>query len=310
MNEIIDKLVIRLLFILFISCILFLYRYAHLLLYPSSKKQMTKNFYVSENESDTLHFFGRIIGLTLILSQMQFNEFQSLWINLLNFLTWSTASIIIYLLSIYLIESIILSNFVYDDEIIKRKNMSYSVVCFANSLSIAFLLKNLVQNSEKSLVILTILWLYSLVLLGLGTKLFKFVSKLPFNKLMIQKNLSLSFSYLGYILGITLILITSFDQDHSDLVSYCVQVLLKALLGCLIFPIVQFMIKRVFKLFVEDYSEEKEYKTKKTSHATKLQNDSFTFGQGIYEGSTYMATSLLTSIIIGQIYFGSIYPFF
>ncbi|MDH5414009.1 MAG: hypothetical protein OEW87_07720, partial [Flavobacteriaceae bacterium] len=75
MNEIFDKLVIRVLFTLFIIIALFLYKYAHIIFYPSNKKQILKKFYPSENYVDTLHIFSRLIGVALIFSTLEFNEY-------------------------------------------------------------------------------------------------------------------------------------------------------------------------------------------------------------------------------------------
>ena len=42
MNEIFDKLIIRILFTIFICIALVIYKYAHLIFYPSQKKQLLK----------------------------------------------------------------------------------------------------------------------------------------------------------------------------------------------------------------------------------------------------------------------------
>jgi len=39
-------------------------------------------------------------------------------------------------------------------------------------------------------------------------------------------------------------------------------------------------------------------------------NENLYLGQGIYEGALFLTCAFLTSVIIGQIHFGTIYPFF
>ena len=75
MNEVFDKLLIRFLFTLFICISLFIYKYAHVIFYPSNKKQILKKIYPSENYVDTLHIFSRLIGISMIFSVLEFNNF-------------------------------------------------------------------------------------------------------------------------------------------------------------------------------------------------------------------------------------------
>lgn len=299
MNEIFDKLLIRFLFTLFICIALVLYKYAHTLFYPRGKKQVYKDFYPTKNPADTLHLFARIIGIAMIFSILEFNEYIGVMIGSFHFFIWGTISFSLYLISIYITESIILSNFNYLDEVHKKKNYAYSVVCFFNAISLAYIIRTVVRESEMSLVLLVILWLFALVLYGFATKLFKFISELSFNKLLIQKKVGLGISYAGYLLATTIILTSAFSHEHYDITSYCIQVLLKTILGALILPLFRMGIVWVFNI-------------KKDHEAEDFpQNESSPIlGQGIFEGAVFVTSALLTSIIIGQIHFGTIYPFF
>lgn len=294
MNEIFDKLLIRFLFTLFICIALFIYKYAHTIFYPSAKKQILKKIYPSENSADTLHVFSRLIGIALIFSTLEFNEYVGIFISSFHFFIWSIIGIILYLLSIYIMESVVFYNFEYTDEILKKKNMSYAIVSFSMSICIALIIRTIFRESESSLVILLVLWLFSLVLFGFSTKLFGYVSTLPFNSLMIQKNLGLAFSYGGFLFGATIIIISAFSHEHHDITGYSVQVILKTLLGALILPIFMYGVKYVFKISTKEHE------------SSDLNN----LGFGIYEGAVFLTASLLTAIIIGQIHFGTIYPFF
>ena len=294
MNEIFDKLLIRFLFTVFICIALLLYKYAHTIFYPSAKKQVLNKIYPSENVADTLHVFSRLIGISLIFSTLEFNEYIGIFISSFHFFVWSTIGLILYLLSIYVMESIIFYNFQYVDEVLKKKNLAYGIISFTVSVCLAYIIRTVFKESETSLIIVFILWLFAMVLFGLSSKLYKFVSKLSFNSLMIQKNIGLSLSYSGFLLGTTVIISSAFSHEHHDITSYTIQVILKTLLGALILPIFRFGIVTVFKI-------------QESSTATP---DEGNLGHGIYEGATFLTSAILTSIIIGQIHFGTIYPFF
>ena len=294
MNEIFDKLLIRVLFTVFICLSLILYKYAHIFFYPSTKKQALKKFFPSENEVDTLHIFGRLIGIALIYSSLEFNEYIGVFISSFHFFVWGILSFCLYLISIWMLDSIILYNFEYKDEVLKKKNYSYGVISFALSICLALILRTVIKESESSLVILFILWFFSLTLFGLSNKLYKYVSKLNFNSLMIQKSMGLSISYSGFILGAAIIIISSFDHDHTNLINYLVQILLKIILGAFIFPIFKFGINYAFKIQVDkEIKDHSEYD-----------------GYGIYEGCSFLMAAILCSVIVEQIHFGTIYPFF
>ncbi|MCT4642044.1 MAG: hypothetical protein N4A33_07060 [Bacteriovoracaceae bacterium] len=297
MNEIFDKLLIRILFTLFICVAMFLYKYAHIIFYPSKKKQVLRKIYPSENSADTLHLFGRLIGIAIIFSALEFNQYAGFAVSVSHFFIWGSLGLIIYLLSLWMIESIIFYNFVYKDEVIKKENLSYALVSFTTAISIAFLIKNIFNESEKSIIILTILWFYKLVLFGFLSKIYRFVSKLNFNSLMIQKNLSLGASYSGFILGISIILVSSMSNEHTELLFFLAQIFLKVLISSFVFPLFKLGINYIFKI---------QANSSKSDDITQLKEVGF----GIYEGSTFITSALLTSIIIEQIHFGTIYPFF
>ena len=297
MNDILDKLVIRLLFVLFICTAFFIYKYLHLIFYPSTKKQVFELKNLDTNPADIIHFFSRIIGLSLIFTAIEFKEYQGILICSLNFFVLGIISIIIYLISILLIESILFYNFLYEDEIKTRKNIPYAIISFSNAISLALLVKKILIESERSLIILIILWLYILTMFGLFTKLYEKVSEFNFNKNIIQKKYSLALSYSGYVYGFTIILLEAFNEVHTNVGQYISGVFLKSLLALLIFPIFWKALKLIFKINLdpEDFDR------------TSSQH---TLSMGIYEMAIFISCSILTSIILGKIYFGTIYPSF
>jgi hypothetical protein len=145
------------------------------------------------------------------------------------------------------------------------------------------------------------LWLYMLVILGFSIKYFTFISKLSFNRLLIQKNLSLSFSYGGFTLGAGLIVASCFDQEHYDITVFMVQVLLKATLSLIIFPLFKKGLMRIFPIRIGRDERHLEGEVD-----TEMQS----LGYGFYEGCVFISGAILTTMIVNQIQFGTIYPFF
>ena len=90
MNEIFDRLLIRIILVGVVCTVLFIYKYAHVLFYPSMKQQMTKRFYPSENPADTIHLFSRLVGFTIILSSLGFDESHGVFLSIFHFLVWGT----------------------------------------------------------------------------------------------------------------------------------------------------------------------------------------------------------------------------
>ncbi len=300
MAEIFDRLLIRILLTGFVCLMIYLYRYAHVLFYPTVKRQILKKIHPAENPADTLHMFSRLVGIALIFSSMTFNESSGVILSVFHFVLWGTIAVILYLVSLYIIESVVLYNFDYADEILKRKNMSYAVVSLCHSLVMAYLTRTILIEAENSLVILLVLWLYMLVIAGFSVKYYHFITKLSFNRMMIQKNLAISFSYIGYSLGAAFIISSCFDQEHYDITIYCIQVLLKTVLALIIFPLFKRGIQKIFpiKLGGDDRM------------STHFESDQQSLGYGFYEGCLFLTAAILTTMIVNKIQFGTIYPFF
>ncbi len=300
MAEIFDRLLMRLILAAFVCVMIYLYRYAHVLFYPTVKRQVLKRINPAENPADSLHLFSRLVGIAVIFSSITFNESSGVFLSLFHLAVWGTLAIVLYLLSLYIVESVVFYNFDYTDEVLKRKNMSYAVISLCHALVIAYLTRTVMIESENSLVILLVLWLYMLVIVGFSVKYFTYISKLSFNRLLIQKNLSLCFSYGGFTLGAGVIIASCFDQEHYDITVYCIQVLLKTVLSLIIFPIFK---KGLVRIFPIKLGEER-------GHESHVEADMQSLGYGFYEGSLFIAGAILTTMIVNRIQFGTIYPFF
>lgn len=303
MNEIFDKLIIRIFFTVVICILIFVYKYAHAFLYPSSRVQLFKRFFPSQNSADTIHLFSRLLGLGLIFSNFYFYLSDGITFALFDFTTRAIFIFLLYILSNYIIESIVLYNFDYHDEIIKRKNYSYSVIAFVHSIGIGYLLKTILSVSanssvKESLVLIVFLWLFSMVLLGFATKTYFLISKLPFNRLLIQKNMCLAFSYGGFFWAWTIVISSSMGHYLENIKWFAIQVILKILLASIIFPIFRKGLIWTFKI-QDDLTP-----------ASKADGTGFELGYGIYEGVLFLTAAFLTTVITEQIRFGTFYPVF
>ncbi len=298
MNEIVDKIFIRFLFAAFICCLLFLYKYAHFILYPSLKRQLfKKKFYPAENAADTLHLFARLIGVGIFLSGLTINESESLLLTGVNFLLWGTLGFGFYLLALYTMDSIIFYKVTYEDEILKRKNMAYAIIAFTHALCLAFLLRKVLLIASSNMEKTVILWLTSLVLLGALIKLHRFISRFPFQTYLVHENMGLAFSYSGLLLGITTVILTALDQEIARIEFFCAHIVAQILLSTLLFPFFRWGIGAVFRLVPAEENH-------------NMHSKGYDLAMGLYEGGLFVVTCLCISLAVGHIEFGSIYPLF
>ena len=301
MNELFDKLILRVIFTLFMIALLYAYRYAHAILYPSAKQKLLKRFYPSKNSSDTIHLMSRILGIGIIFSEFYFFISDGIIYALIDFFIESSLAFSMFLLSIFILDSIVLYNFEFEEEILKKKNFAYAIVSLTHSLCAAYLIKLVLAVSNHSLIMFIFLWLFAIVLIGFSTKTFEYLSKLPFNRLLVQKNLGVSISYLGFLFGWTLIITSALNNQLVDVSWYSVQTLIKVVLSLIIIPIFKKGLIIVFKL-------QEEVTPDLTSEGSDHQIQSV--GYGVFEGFSFLSSCYLTTVITGNIHFGTFYPIF
>lgn len=302
MNELYDKLILRIVFTVLVCMIIYIYKYAHSLLYPSIRHQITKKFFPSKNSCDTIHLFGRIIGIGIIYSNFYLDLTDGILIALVRMLLESIVVIVLYLGSIYIIESIVLYNFEYSDEILRRKNYSYALICFAHSISLSFILKSIIKVSHSSIIMTFFLWLFAMVIVGFSSKAFSLISRLSFNRLLVQKNLAISFSYIGFIWGQCLIISSALDHEIADIKWYSIQVIVKILLSLIIVPILRKGLIFIFRI-------QDDLPGKPDERGETIQSD-IEMGYGIYEGAIIFTSCFLTTVVTGNIQYGNFYPIF
>ena len=296
MNELFDKLTLRFIFALVILAGLFLYKHTHRILYPSFKSRMFQRFFPGRNPTDNFHLLSRILGIGIIFSEFHFNVGQGLFMASFDFFVRSMSAFVLYLGSLYIIEGIVLYNFEYKDEIIRAKNLSYALVCFAHAVGIALNIKAILHAASESLIVLFFLWLLTMVLLGLATKAYPLTSKLNLNGLLVQKNMAVAVSYTGFFLGLSLIIASGLDNPLNEIRWYTIQIILKILLSLIILPVIIYGLKFLFKL---------ENKNENTQDMANVE-----VGYGLQEGTSFFTSCLLTTVLTGQIYFENLYPIF
>jgi uncharacterized membrane protein YjfL (UPF0719 family) len=301
MNELFDKLILRIIFTLFMIFMLYAYRYAHVILYPSAKQKLLKRFFPAQNSSETIHLMSRILGIGIIFSEFYFFISDGIVFALIDFFIEATLAFCLYLISIFILDSIVLYNFEFEEEILKKKNFAYALVTLAHSLCTAYLIKVVLAVSNHSMIMFIFLWLFGIVLIGFSTKTFSHLSKLPFNRLLVQKNLGVSISYLGFLFGWTIIISSALNNELADVSWYSVQTLLKIVLSLIIIPIF-----RKGLLFV--YRLQEEITPEIISEASDKQVKSL--GYGVFEGISFFSSCYLTTVITGNINFGTFYPVF
>lgn len=300
MNEIFDKLILRIIFALYLCGILFFYRYAYSFLYPSVRTQMTKRFFPAKNLADTIHLFSRVIGVGILFSQFEFLLDHGFLIALFDFLLFATIGIFLYIVSTYLIESIVLHSFEYQDEVIKNKNVAYSIISFSHAIGVAYLINVVLSVSKQSLTMLIFLWLFAIVLIGITTKAYSYVSKLHFNRLLIQKNIGLSLSYSGFFLGLSIIISGALQHELIEIKWYAIHVILKTILALIIIPIFLKGLELIFHI-QHDFNPQDQVSDSDV-------RDERVIGYGLYEGAIFFTSCFLTKVITEQVLFGTFYP--
>lgn len=285
-------------FTLFICLLIIVYRYLHAFLYPSAREQFLKQFYPQKNAADTVHLFARMMGIAVIMSEFYFQMSDGIFIALLDFGISGVLSFICFIASIYIAESIVLYNFDYYDEILKRKNMAYAIISMTLVICVAMIIKTSASIARDSFIMQIFVWLYATVLFGFACKSYPRFTHLSFNRLVIQKNITASISFAGFILGWTAIIASAVTNDISDLKWFLIQSLLKVLLAIIIYPLFHMGLIKIFRIQV----------TMPKERNGKIEDPEI--GDGVFEAVIFISACLLTSIITGNINFGTFYPTF
>lgn len=297
MNELIDKLAIQFIFLFLILGLTFLYNYLYSFFYTEQHRFTLKSFYPSKNSPHTIHFFARFFSLLYILGSLHVTIEQNIMSELFYFAFMSIVLFILFSVSLYILDSITLYNFEFDAEIFTKKNYTYALISAGNSIAAGLLVNNIATISFGSLINTIFLWLFSMVLIGFSIKIFSYVFKQSINRHIIQQNLSISFTYAGFIIGNALAIVSCFPKVQLPLEKYSLHVITSSLLLILITSLIFYAIKKIFRI-QEDYKGDLLEETDKEPE----------IGNGIYNGVSYFVSCYVAIIITEHINFGSFYP--
>jgi hypothetical protein len=136
-----------------------------------------------------------------------------------------------------------------------------------------------------------------MVLVGFSIKLYPFIFNQSLNRHVVQKNLSVAITYLGFIIGNTLVVLAAFPNKQLSFEWYSIYVFTSLLLLVLMTALIFWGLKRVFRVN-EDYVGDLVEDTNKEPEV----------GHGIHNAILYFCSSYLAIIITSKITFGSFYP--
>jgi hypothetical protein len=294
MNEIFDKLLIRIILCLLTFGILFSYRYLHFLLFKKIKKLTMRSIYPEKNLAHAIFIAARLIGFVIIINAQIIDLSNGLFFAISSLIINSVISILLFLASTYVFESIVLYNFTAEDEVIRRQNLSFAVVNSGLSICAALILTTINKVAGESLINLLFLWLFSLVIFGGSTKLFNLVFKINLSRSIVQHHLPTSFHYIGFISSWVIVISTVIDHPIINYQRYILKTLIDLVLNIIIFPLFFIGINYVF--YIKKLQNIKDKEVKEISNF------------GTFEGILLFISALLTVMITSNIKFGTFYP--
>lgn len=298
MNEVFDQLLIKFIFASYLCLLIFIYKYAHGIIYPL-KYKIHYRFIPSKNISETLHLLTRIFGIALIFSSFNISLEQGIPYALLDIFLLGSCAVFLFIISTYIIESIVMYNFEYIDEVEKKKNIAYSLISVVHTIGLSLIISTVLKNSLESITLILFSWLFSMVIIGLLSKGHSFYSKLPFNRLVLQSDLSVAFSYAGYFIGWSLIITSALNHPIYDMRWYAISSVLKILMALIFIPL-------FLKILIFIFNIHEDFNPKESAQDDRLYRDK-TLAYGVYEGIIFIAGCFLTIAISEQITFGSFY---
>ena len=301
MNEIFDKLIIKILITSFILLVVFGYKYIQKIILNKSRSFALKSIYPEKNTAHAIHISSRVLGFAIILSDFSFFLSDGLFMALFDFFIYSLNLIILYGLSLYVFESIALYNFSFEDEIYKRKNISFATITFGLSISAAFILKRIFYIAQGSLVNLFFLWLFTTVLFGFALKTYNVITQKNLNQIILQKNNYDSISHVGFCWSWMLLIGSALDIEINNYTRFMTFSIIQIILSIIIFPIFHTGISRILGI-------KKSFVTKKNLTANTATSLDTEDKSGINDALLFLTTAYFTSLITGQVHFGSFYP--
>lgn len=294
--EHLDKLILRIIFCGIFLLFFYLCRYAHQIFYWNLWGRIKEDNDFPMNPVKALCFHSRIVGLGIIFSTTVIDLDRGLLLAIFGLVIRLALCILIYFASLFVAENIVLCNFDPAREIVKNKNLSYGIIQFSHSIVVALVISRVFTVADDSIAHLALFWLYSMVALGFSMKLYSYYTKFSFNELLGKKKITLAISYSGYLGGCAFLVNSTLQEMSMEIINYAQLVILKLLLIALIFPLFIIGVKRVFFGAHNDPGHISD-----TGYGLDI-------GYGVYEGALFFTSSVMTVVIIDQVFFGVFYP--
>ena len=272
----------------------FSYRYIHFLFFKRIKKLTLRSIYPEKNLAHAIFISSKLIGFVIIVNSQIIDLSNGLFLAISSLFIDSIIGLGLYIASIYVFESIVLYNFTTEDEVIRRQNLSFSIVSAGLSISAALIITTVNKVAGQSLINLLFLWLFSLVIFGASTKLFNLIFRINLSRSIVQHHLPTSFHYIGFIASWVIIISTVIDQPIVNYGRYILKTLIDIVLNIIIFPLFIIGINHVFHIKKLENIKDREVK--------EISNF------GTFEGIVLFISALLTVMITSNIRFGTFYP--
>ena len=301
MNELLDKIFIRLLFTLFVCLFIYICQHIHLRRYSlfsfiSLGRKPMGSTSLGENPAEMLYVFSKILGIGIIFSGLSVNLEDGVAFAVLDIFLYGFFACLFYTASLYILDGITLYNFEYDNEILEKKNFAYALIHFSHCLCVSILVKGILSVVQSSLLMFLFLWLFTMVLLGVAAKSFSLLSKFSLDKFLVQMNLGVSLSYFGHLTGWMILILWAVDHPLIDIERYIVEALWRLSLSLVILPVFVKALVIICKI-------PQSFKKSSIPEGSAM----FHLGYGIYEGFLFLMGCLLTGLVTANIGFGSLY---
>ena len=286
MEEIFDQLLTKIMFSFLLLIMLIGYRFLHLLLYPHAKKQVLSLYNPFENLSDSIHYFARIVGISIVFTSFEVHLFDNLLMGVFHFVFWVLVDIVFYLLALYILELVVLHAFQYQQEILKRKNLCYAIINASISICLALLVRNIVKIADYSIPFMIILWLFVVVVFGLLVKQYHLISRFSFSKSVFAQDYGVAISYVGFLTANTIIIYYSFSQTQKSVGNFITSTLTHLLLCGILLPIFFYGVQKIFLA------------TQKMTLPLYIQDKELQYNLGLTEAMLFLSSALLTIIVV------------
>ena len=155
--------------------------------------------------------------------------------------------------------------------------------------------------SHGSLINLFFLWLFTTVLFGFALKTYQVITQKNINQTILQKNNSDAISHVGFCWSWTLLISSALDSEINNYTRFMTFSVIQIVLSVIIFPLFHNGIGKIFGI--------KKPITLKNPNVSSNKSTSETDDMsGINDALLFLTTAYFTSLITGQVYFGSFYP--